>query len=114
MLTNFPPRPSQQELGFAPIRNSSPQVTSISQILSDTSLDNPLQVIVHDDPVNLMGYVVIVFKKVFPSWSIEYCKKKMLEVHNNGQSVVFIGPRTQSLSIASTLQSYQLWVTIQT
>ena len=55
MLTNFPPRPSQQELGFAPIRNSSPQVTSISQILSDTSLDNPLQVIVHDDPVNLMG-----------------------------------------------------------
>lgn len=79
----------------------------------EVALAQPLKVIVWDDPVNLMSYVVMVFKKVFPEWGIEKCKKKMLEVHNEGKSVVFVGPREEAELVAAKISSFRLWVTIE-
>jgi ATP-dependent Clp protease adapter protein ClpS len=52
---------------------------------SETSedLDLPWQVVVHNDPVNLMSYVTMVFQKVF-GFTRERAEKHMLEVHARG------------------------------
>ncbi len=47
-------------------------------------LDLPWQVVVHNDPVNLMSYVTMVFQKVF-GFTRERAEKHMLEVHQQGR-----------------------------
>ena len=63
---------------------------TLTQIREATELDLPWNVIVHVDPVNLMGYVTYVLKKVFG-----YDEKKaailMMQVHRQGRSVVWSG-----------------------
>ncbi len=53
-------------------------------------LDEPWNVIVYDDPVNLMEYVTKVIVKIF-NYSREKAEVMMLEVHNEGRSVVWSG-----------------------
>lgn len=76
------------------------------------SLDRPWQVIVWDDPVNLMNYVVFVFQEVF-GFGREKAKKLMLQVHNEGRAVVFDGPREQAELNVARLHSYGLWATME-
>ena len=56
-------------------------------------LDLPWQVIVHNDPVNLMSYVTMVFQKVF-GLTKEKAEKHMLEVHQLGRSILWSGMRS--------------------
>ncbi len=77
-----------------------------------TALDVPWNVIVHDDPVNLMGYVTWVLMKIFG-----YDEKKaailMMEVHKLGRSVVWNGQREKAEFYAQQLQAHQLKSTIE-
>ncbi len=57
----------------------------------DTALDQPWNVVVYDDPVNLMDYVTWVFMKVL-SLPKAVAEKRMMEVHEQGRSVVHHGP----------------------
>jgi len=50
----------------------------------EQDLDLPWQVVVHNDPVNLMSYVTMVFQRVF-GYSREKAERHMLEVHHNGR-----------------------------
>ncbi|MCE9543257.1 MAG: ATP-dependent Clp protease adaptor ClpS [Verrucomicrobia bacterium] len=59
------------------------------------SLDLPWLVVVHNDPVNLMSYVTMVFCRVF-GWNRERAKKHMMEVHRLGRSIVWSGGREQA------------------
>ncbi len=63
---------------------------------TDTShkaaLARPWNVIVHDDPVTPMAYVVQVFMQVF-RYQQPKAQRLMLEVHNAGRSVVWTGGR---------------------
>lgn len=74
---------------------------------TNTSLDVPWNVIVHDDPVNLMGYVTYVLMKIFG-----YDEKKaailMLQVHKQGRSIVWNGQREKAEFYVQQLQSHQL------
>lgn len=74
---------------------------------TDTSLDVPWNVVVHDDPVNLMDYVTLVFKRVF-GYPEDRAKKLMLEVHELGRSVVWTGKREEAEMYVQQLQSHQL------
>ena len=78
-------------------------------IESKTSTEkNPTwQVVVLNDPVNLMSYVVMVFRKVF-GYSTEKARKHMLEVHQQGRSVLWVGPKEQAEAYTLTLQGWQL------
>jgi ATP-dependent Clp protease adaptor protein ClpS len=49
---------------------------TLTRTREDTALDVPWNVVVHDDPVNLMGYVTHVLMKVFG-----YDEKKALPSH---------------------------------
>lgn len=73
--------------------------------------DAPWIVIVWDDPVNLMDYVVFVFQEVFGFGKTE-ATRLMLQVHNEGRSVVFSGQREQAELHVQRLHSYSLWATL--
>tara|TARA_B110000438_G_C15749672_1_gene622359 strand:+ start:600 stop:920 length:321 start_codon:yes stop_codon:yes gene_type:complete len=74
---------------------------------TSTEKDPGWQVVVLNDPVNLMSYVVMVFRKVF-GFSPEKARKHMLEVHQEGRSVVWLGPKEQAEAYTHTLQGWQL------
>ncbi len=80
---------------------------SLTETREDTALDVPWNVVVHDDPVNLMGYVTYVLMKVFG-----YDEKKaavlMLQVHQKGLSIVWSGQREKAEFYVQQLQSHQL------
>ena len=86
----------------------------IQEPISDTSvdLDRPWNVVVWNDPVNLMSYVVLIFKKLF-GYSHEKATKLMLEVHNDGRSVVISGRREQAEHYVAQLHAHGLWATTQ-
>ena len=51
---------------------------------AEENLDLPWLVIVHNDPVNLMSYVTMVFQRVF-GYPREKAERHMLEVHHKGR-----------------------------
>lgn len=69
-------------------------------------------VVVLDDPVNLMSYVVMVFKKVF-GFDEMTARKHMLEVHEQGRSVVWAGVREQAEAYVFTLQQWHLTAVLE-
>ena len=77
-----------------------------------TTPDTPWLVIVWNDPVNLMSYVVLVFQKVF-GYSRAKAEKLMLEVHNDGKSVVASGTREKAEADVSRLHGHGLWATME-
>ncbi|MCU0780055.1 MAG: ATP-dependent Clp protease adapter ClpS [Akkermansiaceae bacterium] len=78
----------------------------------ETALDLPWNVVVHDDPVNLMGYVTWVFQKVF-GYPEQKAARLMMEVHVRGRSVVWSGAREKAEFYAQQLQSYQLTTSLE-
>ena len=79
---------------------------------ASTALDVPWSVIVHNDPVNLMTYVTMVFQRVF-GFSKERAQKHMMEVHQLGRSIVWTGVREPAESYVEQLQSYLLLATLE-
>lgn len=67
----------------------------------------PWNVVVHNDPVNLMNYVTRVFRKVL-GFSKERAEKHMLEVHQRGRSIVWSGERERAELYVQQLQSHLL------
>jgi len=76
------------------------------------SVDVPWQVVVHNDPVNLMSYVTMVFQKVF-GLSRDKAEKHMLEVHRQGRSILWSGLRERAELYVQQLHGYLLLATIE-
>ena len=74
--------------------------------------DRPWLVIVWNDPVNLMTYVVFVLQKLF-GYSREKATKLMLEVHHHGKSVVAHGNREKAEIDVARLHAHGLWATME-
>ncbi len=87
-----------------------------TEVEEDTSVDTRLSggwnVVVWDDPVNLMGYVVYVFQKLF-GFSVEKATEHMLEVHEEGRSLVATAPREKSELWVVQLHAYGLQATLE-
>ncbi|NBR70681.1 MAG: ATP-dependent Clp protease adapter ClpS [Verrucomicrobia bacterium] len=70
------------------------------------------QVLVWNDPVNLMSYVVFVFQKVLGFDEVK-ARKHMLEVHEQGRSVVAIETREKAEMYCHRLQEFGLQSTLE-
>ena len=70
------------------------------------------RVVVLNDPVNLMSYVVMVFKKVL-GFDEAKARKHMLEVHEQGRSVVWVGLRETAEAHVFTLQQWHLTAVLE-
>jgi ATP-dependent Clp protease adaptor protein ClpS len=83
-----------------------------SSTRAEEALDQPWNVVVHNDPVNLMVYVTMVFRKVF-GFSREKAESHMLEVHHKGRSIVWSGARERGELYVQQLHSHLLLATIE-
>ena len=79
---------------------------------AETRLADVWRVVVLNDPVNLMSYVVMVFKKVF-GFDETRARRHMLEVHEQGRSVIWAGVREQAEAYVFTLQQWHLNAVIE-
>ena len=79
---------------------------------TNVSLGTPWNVIVHNDPVNLMSYVALVLKKIF-GYPDQEAERLMLQVHREGRSVVWSGARERAEHYVRELHGHQLMATLQ-
>lgn len=77
-----------------------------------TFLAKPWVTIVWNDPVNLMSYVTYVFQKYF-GYDKTKAEKLMMEVHQDGRSVVSTGTREAMERDVQAMHEYGLWATMQ-
>ena len=78
----------------------------------DPEHDRPWVVIVWNDPINLMSYVTLVFRKLF-GYTEAHATKLMLQVHHEGKAVVSSGNREKAELDVARLHAYGLWATMQ-
>lgn len=83
-----------------------------TRTLDETRLALPWNVVVHDDPVNLMGYVTWVLMRVF-GYPEARAAKLMMEVHTRGRSIVWSGEREKAELHVQQLQAHQLKATME-
>lgn len=74
--------------------------------------DIPWQTVVWNDPVNLMSYVVHVFRTYF-GFPLDVATRLMLAVHEEGHAVVAEGAREQMELHAQAMHDYGLWATVR-
>lgn len=70
------------------------------------------RVVVLNDPVNRMSYVVMVLRRVF-GFAEERARKHMLEIHEKGRSVLWSGTREQAEAYVFALQQWHLTAVVQ-
>jgi ATP-dependent Clp protease adaptor protein ClpS len=74
--------------------------------------DRPWVVIVWNDPINLMSYVVLVLQKLF-GYNRAKATELMLDVHHKGRAVVSNGTREKAELDVFRLHEHGLWATMQ-
>ena len=78
----------------------------------DAERDRPWVVIVWNDPINLMSYVTLVFRKLF-GYSEPEATRLMLQVHYEGKAAVSSGTREKAEYDVSRLHAHGLWASMQ-
>ncbi len=84
-----------------------PDPGTLPDTSAETQLDTPWNVLVHDDPVNMMGYVTWVLMKLF-GYPENKAAALMLQVHRGGSAVVWTGQREKAEFYVAQLQAHQL------
>ncbi len=82
------------------------------QFKSSSKTDKPWQVVVLDDPVNLMEYVSRVLVQIF-GISKGRANELMLAVHEKGRATVWSGSREKGEMYVSQLHTAQLNATLE-
>jgi len=91
---------------------TTPDLDEITRLDETPQADRPWQTVVWNDPVNLMSYVVHVFREYF-GYASEVATRLMLAVHQEGRAVVAEGAREQMELHTQAMHDYGLWATVQ-
>lgn len=89
-----------------------PETTTLIKTETNVSTKPPWNVIVHDDPVNLMAYVTYVLMKIF-GYTEPHANRLMLQVHHQGLSIVWSGELEKAEFYAQQLQLHQLKTSLE-
>jgi ATP-dependent Clp protease adaptor protein ClpS len=102
--------------GAPPLKSAGPSTvgepTTEKETRAEEALDVPWHVVVHNDPVNLMSYVTMVFQRVF-GYPRDKAERHMLEVHQKGRSILWSGMRERAELYVQQLHGYLLLATIE-
>jgi ATP-dependent Clp protease adaptor protein ClpS len=93
-------------MSVAPLEVQEPELEEI------VVTERPWIVIVWNDPVNLMSYVVYVFQKLF-GYSREKATRLMMQVHHEGKAAVSEGTREKAEADVARLHGHGLWATME-
>lgn len=89
-----------------------PDVGQDEETKSKDDLEPGYLVVCWDDPVNLMDYVTHVFQVVF-CWNKQRAEFHMLQVHNQGKSVLTRDSMEKAEHYVHQLQKYSLHATME-
>ncbi len=81
------------------------------EVDESVATDTPWITVVWNDPVNLMSYVTYVFMTYF-HYPREKAEKLMMQVHEEGRSVVSSGSSEEMERDVAAMHSYGLWATL--
>jgi ATP-dependent Clp protease adaptor protein ClpS len=91
---------------------STPRQSPAPVTVPETQLTGLWRVVVLNDPVNRMSYVVMVLRRVF-SFDEPRARRHMMEVHESGRSIVWTGTREQAEAHVFALQQWHLTAILQ-
>lgn len=106
------PRPPEARGGGPVVMGPAVDDRPQSETLSSTATDTPWQVVVWDDPVNLMSWVTWVFRSYF-GYTQAKAHRLMMDVHTNGRAIVASGSLEQVEQHVTALHGYGLWATYE-
>ncbi len=89
----------------APTRRDAPAGRDV------TRRDQPWNVVVWNDPITLMSYVVLVFRRLF-GYDETTATKLMMQVHEEGKAIVASQPREQAEVTVTRLHAFGLQATL--
>ena len=89
-----------------------PDTSEELEVTTTPAASRPWQTVVWNDPVNLMSYVVHVFREYFGFPKPE-AERLMLAVHHEGHAVVAEGAREQMELHVRAMHDYGLWATVR-
>jgi ATP-dependent Clp protease adaptor protein ClpS len=89
-----------------------PGIVQTTEDKSKSSLEPGYLVVCWNDPVNLMDYVTHVFQVVF-GWERRKAEKHMLQVHEQGRSVLVRESLEKAEFYVHQLQKYTLHATLE-
>jgi ATP-dependent Clp protease adaptor protein ClpS len=91
-----------------------PETETLPEVETEEQVEllRPWKVLVLNDPVNLMSYVVMVFRKVF-GYDETQATHHMKEVHELGRSVLWIGEREQAEGYVYQLHRWRLQASLE-
>jgi ATP-dependent Clp protease adaptor protein ClpS len=95
-----------------PIRLAMPTTIDAPRIDEEDDLDKGWNVVVWNDPVNLMSYVVYVLRKLF-GYDEAKATELMLQVHNDGRAIVATEPHEKAEFECFRLHRHGLWATLE-
>lgn len=97
-------------------RRAEPGSGSLTDLSSsaqvDVETDGPWCTVVWNDPVNLMSYVVFVFRRYF-GYSRLVAEQLMTSVHEEGRAIVSRGSRERVETDVQAMHSYGLRATLE-
>ncbi len=91
---------------------STPDIGVLEDTETDEALDTPWNIIVHNDPINLMSYVTLTFMRIF-GMTKKKAEVHMTEVHKKGKSLVWSGAREQAELYTQQLHQALLLATME-
>jgi ATP-dependent Clp protease adaptor protein ClpS len=91
---------------------ATPDIGEDLDVVESPGFDPDWQTVVWNDPVNLMSYVVHVFRSYF-GYSEGEATRLMRGVHNDGHAVVAQGMREQMELHAQAMHDFGLWATVR-
>ncbi len=106
-------KPSANTQRSPALDTTAPHVAPGQRPQTVPAVEPPWHVVVMDDDVNLMVYVVHVFRRVF-GFETERARRHMLEVHQQGRSVVWTGTREAAEHYVHALQQWHLRAKLET
>ena len=89
-----------------------PEIKEDAKEKIEEAFEKGWNVIVWNDPINLMTYVVFVLMKVL-AFTKQKATKHMLEVHQKGKSIVATETREKAELYHQQIQAHGLMVTIE-
>ncbi|WP_291277879.1 ATP-dependent Clp protease adapter ClpS [Galactobacter sp.] len=97
-------------VNMAPV--AAPVESPVEDTALETRLDRPYELLVWDDPVNLMSYVAYIFRSYF-GYSAPRAEELMLQVHHEGKAVVASGSRERIEADLVAMHGYGLQATLR-
>jgi ATP-dependent Clp protease adaptor protein ClpS len=99
-------------VALGPDTQESTQTGTVTSTDVLSAPDIPWNLVIWNDPVNLMSYVSYVFRSYF-GYSEAKANKLMLEVHKKGRSIVAHGSKEQVEQHAVAMHGYGLGATVE-